>query len=236
MASLCARLTKSFSVPHVFFNQEYIGDCTTTCKLCDGSTGSGGVIMEKLVKIATGAKMTSPFPPCPDADIIKITDEIACSAQPSEDQLSKLKKSFGFSSVINLTSPLEESYYRNEVELLKNGEAVPIQYIHIPLVDISPVTLVKIVDRVKDAPKPVLDHCNTGQRALLVALLAATEGDENVTEEQFAEWGSELGIDIGPFSKVALESAQALTAQQKAMQDDRESRLRKRSKGEPGDS
>ena len=206
-ASLCVRLTGSFSVPHLFFNEEYIGDCSTTVKLCEEQDDTQNVILTKLTKIATGPKLKIPFPPSPDATIVKITDEFASSAQPSIPQLSKMGSSYGFASVVNLLSPMESSYIRDEENILKTAG---IHYLHQPLVDLTVPSITMIVKAVKIIPKPALIHCDTSQRALMVALLLATEGDSKVTAQSFLDWGKSLSIDLTNFASVAARVASAL--------------------------
>ena len=202
-ASLCVRLTGSFSVPHVFFNTEYIGDCSSTCAACEESDDEKNVILKKLKAIAMRPKMVTPFPPVTDAVMIKVTDDIACSSQPSQEQLVKLPKSFGLSAVINLSSPLESSYFKQEGEMLTSSEKVDFQYVHAPLVEISSSSIQRVMEEVKNAKKPVLLHCDTGQRALLIALLIATEHEKNFTEETLIALGEELGVNLKPFAQSA---------------------------------
>jgi protein tyrosine phosphatase (PTP) superfamily phosphohydrolase (DUF442 family)/glutaredoxin len=211
-ASLCVRLTGSFSVPHVFFNDQYIGDCTSTCDQCNTPCEDENPIMKKLTAIALGPRMKTPFPPTPQAAIVKITDDLACSGQPSDEQLAKLKTLYGFASVINLTSPIEASFSTDESELL---EQAGIKYTSLPLLSMTVQMVMRVLQQVEAAPKPALVHCDSGQRAAMVALLVATKGESNVTDQDFIEWGKELDLDLNPFATVALNVVKALKSEVK---------------------
>jgi protein tyrosine phosphatase (PTP) superfamily phosphohydrolase (DUF442 family) len=187
-------------VPHVFFNREYIGDCSRTCAKYECENGE---LIKELTELALGPSPDPPFPPTPEATMTKITDEIACSSQPTEDQLRKLPISFGISSVVNLSSRLESSFFKREAEFLRENSP-SFQYIHAPLVELSPASIKMAMEEVRASKKPVLVHCDTGQRALLVSLLLATKGEKDLNEDNFIAWGDELGINLRPLAKYAI--------------------------------
>jgi protein tyrosine phosphatase (PTP) superfamily phosphohydrolase (DUF442 family) len=197
----------------VFFNQEYIGDCCCTVSLCKDSASD--CIFKKLKTIALGKKMTPPFPPPAEASIVKVTDDIACSAQPTQEQLQRLSQ-FGIRSVLNLLQTNEASFWKGEEDSLKQQQskeagAQEINYIHHPLVDVSVKSLsmlAQLIDSIKQ--KPILIHCDTGQRAGLVALICALNGEQTkITEEEFIQMGKEnLQVNLKPFAKVAIQFLQ----------------------------
>ncbi len=57
MASLCIRLTGSLSVPHVFFNEEYIGNCSTFCGMFEQDKRMSPLKKPKQADISS-------MPPC----------------------------------------------------------------------------------------------------------------------------------------------------------------------------
>ena len=75
LAALCIRLTGSFTVPHVFFNESYVGDATAFCRMVDTPSGSDNAkgqsagrqleecpIFEKLKLLALKPDPEPPFP------------------------------------------------------------------------------------------------------------------------------------------------------------------------------
>jgi protein tyrosine phosphatase (PTP) superfamily phosphohydrolase (DUF442 family) len=193
----------------VFFNSEYIGDCSVTCAKYQGENSE---LVEKLTKLALGPAPDPPFPPPPEAALTKITEDIACSSQPTEEQLRKLPSLFGIASVVNLSSSLESSFFKSEGQLLKQ-QSVDFEYVNSPLIDLSKSSILRVMEVVKASKKPVLVHCDTGQRSLMIALLIATEGDTSISEDSFIAWGDELCINLKPYAKNAVEAAKSATVQ-----------------------
>ncbi|KAH9257357.1 hypothetical protein BASA81_004514 [Batrachochytrium salamandrivorans] len=125
--ALCARLTGQLSVPHVFFNSEYIGNHDITVSLC-GRAGNGdqNLIYKKLVTSQVGH----------------------ASSQPNEHQLSKQISALGFNSVVNLSSVIEVP---DEARLVTSAG---MQYLHFPLA--SRDALPGLVDQVDKLLAPTL--------------------------------------------------------------------------------
>ena len=200
-AAMCVRLTGSFTVPHVFMQDEYIGDCSTTCALAKCESDCN-LIMNKLRAIARAPAPSPAFPPLPDAQMVKVTDTTACSSMPTPEQVRALG-TFGLRSVVNLIDERETCFDREEASHVAAG----VQYIHAPLLSAKePTDLKRALDAVAAAPKPVLVHCDTGVRAGLVSLLAAareTDMASDATPEQIIAWGCDMGLELKPFASVA---------------------------------
>ena len=147
--------------------------------------------------------MEPPFPPPSDALIVKITDEVACSSQPTKEQIDKLP-SLGFASVLNLVGRSEASFFRGEEATLR--EVNPeIQYIHVPFLDITNSSIDYVLEQVKKIKKPALIHCDTGQRSALIAILLVGLDEEKPLNEQIIiDYGEQLNVDLKPFSRLAV--------------------------------
>lgn len=79
-AALCVRLTSSFTVPHVFFQREYIGNCDVTCELAN-QENCNNIIIEKLKILALLENPSPPFPPAGNTEIFKLTEHLAISGE-----------------------------------------------------------------------------------------------------------------------------------------------------------
>ena len=192
-AAQCIKFTNgTTTVPHVFFNEKYIGDADTLIKMDqDNQT----LLLQQLRDISDTPCID--FPPTPEASIIKVTEKIAFSSQPTDEQLQKLH-SFGFRSVINLLcSVSEHAYVPHEGDLL---EATDVVY---KCVGISKVLnkeqrlsqTDEILSLIQSCPEPILIHCDTGRRACAFVLLhAARLMKTNIS--QIYKWSQDLGHDL----------------------------------------
>lgn len=99
------------------------------------------------------------------------------SARLEPDQLEQVIQRFGIKSILNVRGEaLGESWYENEISLSKNLHLSHFDY---GLSAGDPVTIYQIKEIVKifrDAPKPILVHCEGGaDRSGLVSALFLTE-------------------------------------------------------------
>lgn len=117
----CVRLSKSHTLPQVFFNDEHMGSVQTTqvFQKC-------GELTRRLIRLAQTPH--AEFPPPPQARIVKIDDELAFSSQPTASQLSQLG-SYGMQSVVNLTHPDEKGTLTTERAVVL---ATGLVYKHVP--------------------------------------------------------------------------------------------------------
>ena len=160
-AAQCIKYTSGTStVPHVFFNERYIGDADTLLKMDQEDQPK---LLSMLRELAE--QENTNFPPTPEAAMIKVTENEAFASQPTLEQLLGLH-AFGFRSVINLLDPTEHAFVKREVEILKEAGVV---YHHVPFVGKFPhMKKTQVVDHVlaliKSCPSPVLVHCDNGRR------------------------------------------------------------------------
>lgn len=182
--ALCARLTGQLSVPHVFFNSEYIGNHDITVSLC-GRAGNGdqNLIYKKLEGLATNRVVPSEvFPPLPDAVFVKVSSQVGhASSQPNEHQLSRQISALGFASVVNLSPALEVP---NEAGLVTSAG---MHYLHLPLT--SRDALPDLVAQVDKLPGPVLVF---GPASVLACLVLAGVTDR-ADQERLAKL--HFGVD-----------------------------------------
>lgn len=102
----CIALTGSRTVPHVFFNEEHIGNANK-CQQFDMC----GELCRRLCALAT--QPSASFPPEPEASFIKLTEDLAFASQPTLNQIRSLG-SIGFRSVVSLVHEDEPCYLRSE--------------------------------------------------------------------------------------------------------------------------
>ena len=75
-ARQCQRLSGASTVPQVFLDGAHVGDCGAT----EGLFRSGSLVA-RLVALARAPHAA--FPPSPDAELVKVTPELAYCAQSS---------------------------------------------------------------------------------------------------------------------------------------------------------
>ena len=104
-ATQCKRLSGASTVPQVFLNGVHIGDCGAT----EGLFRSGRLVPRLVELASTPPAALSP----PDAEVLKITRELACSAQLADGQLAALRSS-GVRAMVSLIHPSEPGYRADE--------------------------------------------------------------------------------------------------------------------------
>lgn len=117
------------------------------------------------------------------------------SAQPSPDQITSYKKTYGIATIINLRGKQEHAaWYDDEI---RTADELGIQHVDFGMSarrELSPDEARALIEVMKTAPKPVLIHCKAGsdRSGLAAALyLAAVKG----TAEETAE--GQLSIRFG---------------------------------------
>ena len=234
LAALCIRLTGSFTVPHVFFNDVYVGDATAFFRMVDKSSGSLPTIYasgaasageaeeeaaplcnERLAECPMYAKVAllarkpdpdPPFPPPSAATIVKLTERVAFSSQPTRAQLGKLR-AFGINGVLNLLKASSPVFMSGELATLG---AQGVAYTHHELHVINEVSVLRAVDALRALIKrcaPVLVHDDCGVRAALVvsvhAALLMNEADPGkVDASTVLSWGKDLGVELDAHEQV----------------------------------
>ncbi|MFP5274746.1 beta-lactamase hydrolase domain-containing protein [Coleofasciculus sp.] len=123
----------------------------------------------------------------------KINDNLTVATnQVTPEQLQQAAQE-GVKSVLNLRSPSEEGFPRDEQQQV---EAAGLQYVNIP---VKPDAMTEqlanqVLQQIEELPKPALIHCKSGLRSGAMALMyVATR--EGMTAEQAMEKGKNMGFD-----------------------------------------
>lgn len=191
-AAQCIRVTGGTdTIPHVFFNRDYIGDADTIINLDQNQP-------ERLAEmlLSTARVECVDFPPLPEAALVKVTATEAFSSQPTESQVRGLYM-FGFRSVVNLSSTRNTGYLGSEERL---ATAAGLAYYAQPFerkpdAEARAAWTADTMRILRSAPKPILVHCDTGRRACAIVLLNAARL-MNVGYQQVRAWGIDLGTDL----------------------------------------
>ena len=186
------QIDRERTVPHIFFNENYIGDSGKLIALKNEDP-------EKLYSMALEAsKIDSNFPPPPEAAMVKVTEQAAFASQPTKAQIQSLLN-FGIKSVINLCSDNQYQGTFTCEEEQKTAEEAGVHYYHEPFCQESNENLESrassIVNIMNTCPKPVLVHCDSGRRACFLVLLQASE-QMKVSVAKIGEWSIGLGHDF----------------------------------------
>ncbi|WP_025659063.1 dual specificity protein phosphatase family protein [Rhizobium sp. IBUN] len=129
-----------------------------------------------------------------------IDGEVYRSSQPSPEALAGFSKRYGIKTIINLrgNNPVRSA----EVEQAKT---LGIEHIDFPMSaykELSPERAMKLIQVMKDAPKPLLIHCNSGadRTGLASALYLAgvDKTSQGVAEKQMSIFYGHIGL---PFAR-----------------------------------
>lgn len=153
---------------------------------------------------------------------VEITKELTVIGQVQCEQLQQAVEE-GFQSVLNLRSPDELGFWKDEQYFAKS---LGLHYINIPLrlesLDEGIVT--EILQTIEQLPKPVIVHCAAGMRSMAISLLSIAI-QQGLTPEQTLAKARSLGFHyvdcklvspelkqrfvnyIGKYSKVVADAA-----------------------------
>eukprot|EP00029_Vermamoeba_vermiformis_P007844 TRINITY_DN3505_c0_g1_i1.p1 TRINITY_DN3505_c0_g1~~TRINITY_DN3505_c0_g1_i1.p1 ORF type:complete len:149 (-),score=43.93 TRINITY_DN3505_c0_g1_i1:41-487(-) len=126
--------------------------------------------------------------------VIKLTDDLAFGAQPSEPELKSLAQD-GIKSVINMRETHEKGFIAEEQNLV---ESQGLKYDLLPIRDANDFTAEytnNIIDKIEAMPKPILVHCNVGLTAAVASLLYVGKAMKVDADQVFA-WASDLGYNL----------------------------------------
>jgi len=158
-----------------------------TCLLAEHKKEGCNLILNKLRVLAVTPSPAA-FPPPSEATIVKATDDVACSSQPTAEQIAKLG-SQGFASVLCCTKDRQSDV----------------------------CTLTRALEALRQAPKPCLMHDNLGACAATVTLLhvaldVTPLDDRRRWASQFAQWSKDMGVDTSAYQAVAVDALNAASA------------------------
>jgi uncharacterized protein (TIGR01244 family) len=132
-------------------------------------------------------------------NIKKVNHEFAVAGQITPEQLEQAA-SEGFKSVLNLRSPSEEGFLKDEQQ---QAEALGLHYVNIPVKasELSEELTSEILEQIDELPKPALIHCGTAMRAGAMTLMnVATR--QGMTSEQAFEKAGQIGFDCSAYPQM----------------------------------
>lgn len=133
-------------------------------------------------------------------NVKNINDELTVATeQVTPEQLQQATQE-GFKSVMNLRSPDEDGFLRDEQQ---QAEAVGLKYVNIPVKaeTISDELTDRVLQQIDELPKPALIHCKSGMRAGAMALMnVATR--QGMTADEAMEKGKQLGFDCDAYPQM----------------------------------
>ncbi|MFQ4143350.1 beta-lactamase hydrolase domain-containing protein [Chlorogloeopsis sp. ULAP02] len=124
---------------------------------------------------------------------IRINENLTTTGQVIAQQLEQASQE-GFKSVLNLRSPDELGFFRDEQQV---AESFGLNYVNVPLKleDLSEELITKILKTLEELPKPAVVHCAAAMRSTGIALLSiATK--EGLTPEQTLAKARNLGFSF----------------------------------------
>jgi uncharacterized protein (TIGR01244 family) len=127
--------------------------------------------------------------------VMKINDQVAVGAQPSEDQLQQLGKQ-GFKTVVNFRTEDEDMQPLSPQAEGEQVKAAGMAYLHIPvsMKSIGPELVDQFREKYPDLPKPIFAHCKSGKRAgAMVMMHMAVE--QGMTGDQTLQRAKEMGFE-----------------------------------------
>lgn len=140
-----------------------------------------------------------------------INDDFSVAGQVTPDELKQVAQD-GFKSVLNLQSPDEQGFLKEEPQL---ADSLGLSYVNAPFTPgtADETQLAAIVAELDKLPKPTLVHCAGGLRASVVALISIAQQD-GLTIEQATERSQAAGFDlnVNPRLKQLFEQTIGSTA------------------------
>jgi uncharacterized protein (TIGR01244 family) len=138
-----------------------------------------------------------------------ITTQIAIGDQPTEADLSELKKQ-GFSGVVNLRNDGEPEQPMGTSQEGEKARALGLDYLHygVGAAPLSPKGVKGVcdfIDQHTHGSQRVLVHCRRGPRAAALVLLHQARANHWNAAEAFAK-GKAMGLDVDGGLKTLVES------------------------------
>lgn len=127
-----------------------------------------------------------------------IPGELYRSAQPSPAQLEYYAKAFGVKTVVNLRGRSDKRWYKDEIETAQRLNLTHIDFPMSAYRHLKPEDAEELVALMRDAPKPILIHCQAGaDRTGLVSVLYSQQIAgiaEDTAERQLSLFFGHVGI------------------------------------------
>ena len=132
-------------------------------------------------------------------NVKKINEQLTVAGQVTPEQLQQAAQE-GFKSVLNLRSPDEEGYWRDEQQ---QAEALGLRYVNIP-VKVDTLTedkTTQVLEQIDSLPKPALIHCYKQMRAGAMVLMNVATRQGLTPEQAFAK-AHEIGLDCSAYPQM----------------------------------
>lgn len=122
---------------------------------------------------------------------IRINENLTTTGQVIPQQIKQAIQE-GFKSVVNLRSPDELGFFKDEQQVV---EALGLYYVNVPLKleALNEELITKILTTLEQIPKPAVVHCAAGMRSTGIALLSIAI-QEGLTPEQTLARAKNLGF------------------------------------------
>lgn len=136
---------------------------------------------------------------------LRINDNLTTTGQVIPEQLKQAVQE-GFKSVLNLRSPDELGFFKDEQQIV---EALGLYYVNIPLKleALDEAVITHVLAELDRLPKPVVVHCAASMRSTAIALLSVAV-QERLTPEQTLTRARDLGFRFLNFACVNPELKQ----------------------------
>ncbi|MFN6567248.1 phosphatase [Nostoc minutum NIES-26] len=124
---------------------------------------------------------------------IRINENLTTTGQVIPQQIKQAIQE-GFKSVVNLRSPDELGFCKDEQQVV---EALGLHYVNFPLKleALNEELITKILTALEQIPKPAVVHCAAGMRSTGIALLSIAI-EEGLTPEQTLAKARSLGFSL----------------------------------------
>lgn len=131
---------------------------------------------------------------------IRINENLTTTGQVIPQQIKQAIQE-GFKSVVNLRSPDELGFSKDEQQVV---EALGLYYVNVPLKleALNEELITKILATIEQIPKPAVVHCAAGMRSTAIALLSIAI-QEGLTPEQTLARAKNLGFGFLEHSNVS---------------------------------
>ncbi|BAY27741.1 hypothetical protein NIES2100_75660 [Calothrix sp. NIES-2100] len=122
---------------------------------------------------------------------IRINENLTTTGQVIQQQIQQAKQE-GFKSVLNLRSPDELGFNKDEQQIV---EALGLDYANVPLKleNLNEELITKILTTLDQLPKPTVIHCAAAMRSTGIALLSVAI-QEGLTPEETLSKAKNLGF------------------------------------------
>lgn len=126
----------------------------------------------------------------------KLSPKLEVSGQVHPEDVPELARK-GFTAIVNNRPDGEEPGQPTAVEVRAAAEAEGLAYVHLPMIpaELSPELVSDFAAAIERSPGPVLAHCRSGMRSVLLWALAEASGGSQPVDQILAQ-AAGAGFDI----------------------------------------